>query len=196
MTDNGLHKQFRSAYKEHHSTELALLKVINDILFNMEAQKVTLLVLLDLSAAFDTIRNETLLSHLRSRFGVNGKALDWFASYLADRSQHVAVNGGVSSTFPLKQGVPQGSCLGPILFTVYASKLFDIVEKYLPSIHCYADDSELYLVFSPSVPGDDEIALNAMYDCIKDLKEWMISDQLKLNDGKTEFLTHGHQTSA
>ena len=171
VTANGLHMQFQSAYKQHHSTESALLKVKNDILLNMEAQKVTLLVLLDLSAAFDTVRHETLLSRLRSRFGVDGKALDWFASYLADRSQRVAVNVGVSSTFPLKQGVPQGSCLGPILFTVYTSKLFDIVEKHLPSVHCYADDSQLYLAFSLSVPGDDEIALNAMCDCIKDVKD-------------------------
>ena len=73
---------------------------------------------------------------------MDGKSLDWFASYLADRSQRVTVNGGVSSTFSLKQGVPQRSCLlDLILFTVYTSKLFDIVEKHLPSVHCYADDS-------------------------------------------------------
>ena len=87
------------------------------------------------------------------------------------------------------QGVPQESCLGPLLFTVYTSKLFDIVEKQ--SVLCYADDSQLYLVFSPSVPGDDEIALNAMFDCIKDLKDWMIRDQLKLNDDKTKFVLIG-----
>ena len=120
----------------------------NDILLNMEAQKVTLLVFLDLSAAFDTVRHETLLSRLRSRFGVDDKALNWFASYLADRSQRVAVKSAVSSNFPLKQGVPQESCLGSLLFTVYTSKLFDLVEKQ--SVLCYADDSELHLVFSPS----------------------------------------------
>ena len=87
----------------------------------MEAQKVTLLVLVDLSAAFDTVRHENLLGHLRSRFVVDGKALKWFASYLTDRSQRVAVKEGVSSTFPLKQGCPQGSCLGPLLFTLYTS---------------------------------------------------------------------------
>ena len=66
---------------------------------------------------------------------MDGKRLDWFVSYLADRSQHIAMNGGVSSAFPLKQGVPQGSCLGYIIFTVYTSELFDIVEKHLPNIH-------------------------------------------------------------
>ena len=123
---------------------------------------------------------------------MKGKALDWFVSYLADCLQRVAVNGGVSSsTFPLKQGIPQGSYLGPMLFTVYTSTLFAIVEKHLPRVHCYAHDSQLYLSFSPSVPDDDEIALNAMYYCIKDLKEWMIRDKLKLKDEKTEFLLIG-----
>ena len=123
---------------------------------------------------------------------MNGKALDWFVSYLADCLQRVAVNGGISSsTFPLKQGVPQGSCLDPILFTIYTSTLFAIVEKHLPRAHCYAHDSQLYLSFSPTVPGDDEIALNAMYECIKYLKEWMIRDQLKLKHDKTEFLLIG-----
>ena len=86
---------------------------------------------------------------------MDGKALDWFASYLPDRSQHVAVNGGLSSAFALKQGVPQGRYLGPILFTVYTTELLHIVEKHLPSVDCYAD----------------EIALNAMGDCIKDLRD-------------------------
>ena len=80
--------------------------MLNDILLNMEAQKVTLLVLLDLSAAFDTVRHDTLLNRLKSRFGVDGKALEWFASYLADRTQRVTVNDGLSSAFPLRQGVP------------------------------------------------------------------------------------------
>ena len=86
MSTNDLHMPLQSAYKQNHSTESALLKVKNDILLNMEAQKVTLLVLLDLSAAFDTVRHDTLLNRLKSRFGVDGKALEWFASYLADRT--------------------------------------------------------------------------------------------------------------
>ena len=95
------------------STESALLKVKNDILLNMDAQKVILLVLLDLSAAFDTVRHDILLD--RSRLGVTDQALNWFTSYLSDRTKRVSVNGGLSDTFPLAQGVPQGSCLGPLL---------------------------------------------------------------------------------
>ena len=124
MTINGLHFDLHSAYKRHHSTESALLKVKNDILLNMDAQKLTLLVLLDLSAAFHTVRH--LLDRLRSRIGVTDQALNWFTSYLSERTQRVSVNGGLSDSFPLAQ-VPQGSCIGPLLFTVYTSELFYVV---------------------------------------------------------------------
>ena len=119
MTINGLHLELQSAYKKHHSTESTLLKVKNDILLNMDAQKVTLVALLDLSAAFDTVRHDILLDRLRSRLRVTDQLLNWFTSYLSDRTQRVAGNGGLSDSFPLAQGVPQGSCLDPLLLTVY-----------------------------------------------------------------------------
>ena len=121
---NGLHLELQAAYKKHNSTESALLKVKNDILLNMDAQKVTLLALLDLSAAFDTVRHDILLDRLSSRPGVTDQTLICFTSYLSDRTQRVAVNEGLSDTFPLAQGVPQGSCLGPLLLTVYTSELY------------------------------------------------------------------------
>ena len=114
MAVNNLHLQLQSAYKRNHSTESALLKVKNDILMNMDAQEVTLLILLDLSAAFETVNHGILLERLRSRFGVDETALEWFKSYLSGRLQRITVNGGTSATFPLDQGVPQGSCLGPV----------------------------------------------------------------------------------
>ena len=118
MTTNDLHMLLQSAYNQNHSTVSELLKVKNDILLNMEAQKVTLLVLLDFSAAFDTVRHDTLLNRLKSRFGVDGKALEWFASYLMDRTPRVTVNDRLSPAFPLRQVVPQGSCLGPLLLSL------------------------------------------------------------------------------
>ena len=163
----------------------------NDVLLNMDAQKVTLLVLLDLSAAFDTVRHDVLLDRLRSSLSVTEKGFNWFKSNFSDRAKRVAVNGGLSDTFPLAQGVPQGSCLGPLMFTVYTSELFDIVGGCLPSVHSYADDTQLNLAFSPNVQGDDASAVKAMCDCIMDLRKWMIRDRLMLNDDKTEFLLLG-----
>ena len=116
--------QLQSAYRRHHSTETALLKVKNDILMNMENQKVTLLVLLDLSAAFDTVDHRILLDRLQFDFGISGSALNWIESYLSNRTQRIYIDGVLSSNFNLKFGVPQDSCLGPLLFSLYASKLF------------------------------------------------------------------------
>ena len=78
-------------------------------------------------------------------FGISGKSLEWFSSYLSGRSQRVTLDGGVSKEFMTTCGVPQGSCLGPLLFTLYSSKLFMIIEKYLPCVHAYADVTQLYL---------------------------------------------------
>ena len=117
--DQGLDGKFQSAYKKHHSTETALLKVKNDLLMNMDNQHVTLLVLLDLSAAFDTVSHDILPDRLNTRFGMSGTALLWLQSYLADRSQRVSINGVLSDRFELRHGVPQGSCLGPLLFSLY-----------------------------------------------------------------------------
>ncbi len=106
-------------------------------------------MLLDLSAAFDTVDHDIMLKILKSSFGVNGSALGWIKSFLSDRKQFVSVNQVLSSSFPMITGVPQGSCLGPILFLFYVSKLFEIIKKHLPSSHGYADDTQLYLSFRP-----------------------------------------------
>ena len=114
----------QSAYRPFHSTETALLKIQSDILLNMDDQKVTLLVMLDLSAAFDTIDHSILLETLESGFGVGGTALKWFTSYLSQRTQQVQIKGTHSEKKQLTTGVPQGSCLGPVLFTIYVADLF------------------------------------------------------------------------
>ena len=98
--------------------ETALLKVHNDILLNMDNQRVTLLVLLDLSSAFDTVDHELLLRRHQVTFGIADTALQSFRCYLAGRSQRVLLNGNFSEDFSPPHGVPQGSCLGPLLFTI------------------------------------------------------------------------------
>ena len=118
LLSHNLLETTQSAYRKHHSVETALLKVHNDILQAVDNKKVVLLVLLDLSAAFDTIDHDILLHTLRHDFGVRGVALRWFQSYLHDRRQAVIFNGSSSETMDLNFGVPQGSVLGPLLFAL------------------------------------------------------------------------------
>ena len=167
----------------------------NDLLLKMNSQHVTLLALLDLSAAFGTVDHTILLERLRSKIGISGTALDWFASYLSCRIQRVSVHGTLSDSFKLDCGVPQGSCLGPLLFTIYASRLFDITENHLPNSHCYADDTQLYVSCKPDDTTSQIAAVAAMENCIHDIRQWMIHDRLMINDSKTEFFYHWYQTT-
>ena len=181
----------QSSYRKYHSTETALLKVQNDILASMDRQEVTLLVLLDLSAAFDTIDHETMAALLESDFGVTDKALLWITSFMSGRKQRVVVEQQQSRDFEVTSGVPQGSCLGPIMFIMYASRLFHVVKKHLPNIQAYADDTQLYLSFKPDSSDSQKHAILSMERCISDIKAWMAQSYLKLNDSKTDFLIIG-----
>ena len=129
VNDNNLNDVFQSAYKAGHSTETALARVLNDMLRSIDERRVTILVLLDLSAAFDTVVHDILLHRLCHRFGVTGRALDWFRSYLTSRSERVTVNGTCSREHIITCGMPQGSVLGPILFLAFVSPLGDVIRK-------------------------------------------------------------------
>ena len=160
----------------------------------MNSQHVSLLVLLDLSAAFDTVDHNILLRRLETSFGVTGDALKWFDSYLSGRTQRVIVDGKLSERCHLSFGVPQGSCLGPLLFSVYASKLFEVIKSHLPHAHAHADDTQLYLSFKPDSAVGETEARFAMEQCIRAVRAWMVVDKLKLNEEKTEFMLIGtHQ---
>lgn len=141
--------------------------------------------------AFDTVDHNVLLSRLHSNFGISGTTLEWFHSYLNGRSQHVMVQGSLSQSLNLDFGVLQGSCLGPLLFTIYASKLFDVIKVHLPTVHCYADDTQLYVSFSPNKSTGQFEAVTAIQHCVDDIRNWMTNDKLLLNDDKTEFLMIG-----
>ncbi len=141
--------KFQSAYREGHSTETALLIVQNDILMELDKGKVVMLVLLDLSAAFDTIDHEFLLKRLSRRCDIIGTVLKWFQSYLKERTQTVSVGASHSKYETLKYGIPQGSVLGPILFSIYNSSIGEIIEKHNICYYLCADDGQLYLAFSP-----------------------------------------------
>ena len=188
MTDNKLFPVLQSAYRQGHSTETALLRVINDILSSMNKQHVLIHVSLDLSAAFNTVDHAILLRRLKTSFSIMEAALAWFSSYLFGRGQCRSVNGETSDCYPLPFGVPQGSCLRPLLFSAYARELFKLC---LPNAHAFADDTQLYLSFNPDNSLNEEEALHSMEQCIRAIRAWMQVGKLKLNENKTEVMFIG-----
>ena len=183
-----LDEKFQSAYKPHHSTETALLRVHNDLLIAADKKKLGLLVLLDLSAAFDTNDHQTMIATLENTFGISGTALKWYNSYLSGRKQTVIINEARSQPKVLSCGVPQGSILGPDMFTKYTKPITDIIKKYGIAYHIYADDTQLYTVFDVE---DFEEAVQNVEKCIVEIRAWMSYHWLKLNDSKTEVLVTG-----
>ena len=182
-----LYVPVQSAYRSYHSTETALLKVLNDLLLVADRGEAALLALLDQSAAFDTIDHGILLERIQSRFGMDGTALAWLRSYLSNRIQAVSVAGVTSSPQRLHWGVPQGSVLGPILFILYSSPMHDIPPRFSVCDHYYADDTQFYTSFNLSAEGQCE-AYRSMAGCIAEARLWMTANKLKLNEAKTEAL--------
>jgi hypothetical protein len=187
LQDNNLFETFQSGFRAHHSTETALVKVSNDLLLAADNGQVSVLVLLDLSAAFDTIDHDILLQRLECDIGVKGTALSWFKSYLSDRYQFVNVNQNSSPHSRVTFGVPQGSVLGPILFTLYMMPLGNIIRNHDINFHCYADDTQLYLSMKPN----ESTQIDRLSACVKDIKTWMTLNYLLLNPEKTEVIVIG-----
>ena len=166
---NNLHNSFQSAYKAHHSTETVLLRLKNDIQCDLSKNRKTAVVLLDLSAAFDTIDKSLLLDSLKHWFGIDGLAFDWFSSYLSDHLQCVRVGKSFSSDKEVICGVPQGSVLGPLLCSLYTSPLSIFISRH-PTINhlLYADDTQLYMSLSPISAA---VSLSEMSDCLQEISK-------------------------
>ena len=186
------------AYCPFHSTETALLKVKTDVIGALENQEMTCLILLDLSVAFNTIDHDILLCRLKSRFAVTGVTLKWLRSYLTDGTQAIEIgvplSGGSRSAFvPLKSSILQGSILGPILFTIYTVPIGDICRRHQVEFHLYANDTQIYLSFSCSIPNSKHDCATRIKKCIDEISIWMTQNLLKLNSDKMEFILFGTQ---
>ena len=154
----GIAEKFQSAYKAPHSTETAVIKVKDDILRAADNQRVTCLILCDLSVAFWYSQSPLLVHRLQHNFGIQRTVLKWIENYMQDCSQRVSLEDSnnravTSDCTTLKQGVPQGSVLSPILFTLYTCPLGDICGEHDVIFQSYVDDQQIYLSFCPVQPG-------------------------------------------
>ena len=141
--------------------------------------------MLDLSAAFDTLDHEILISRLRSYFGVSDTVLHWFSSYLSGRTQSVIIGKTTSNPRPVDFGVPQGSILGPLLCNLYVAPLQDIVAANNLDCMFYADDSQIYIAIKPN---DQSSALATLRNCVNAVINWNTQNMLHCNPGKTEVI--------
>ncbi len=195
LVSQNLFDPYQSAYRKGHSTETALLHVVSDAKVAMDNKKGTLLVLIDLSAAFDTIDHSILINRLQQRFGFDGTVLAWLRSYLKDRTQKVVIGDSASDPAELTQGVPQGSVLGPLLFSLYVQPIGDIVRNHELGYHHYADDLQLALTYYLNHTSL-QASLRRIELCIAEIKNWMALNYLSMNDGKTEFLPIAPKSAA
>ena len=184
LITNDLYQEYQSSYRKLHSTETALISVHDDILRAIDDKKCILLIMLDLSAAFDTVDHEILLRRLSCMLGISGSVLQWFRSYLTDRKQKVVVNDVFSKSTSLTCGVPQGSVLVPILFTISMLPLGEIIRSHGVQFHMYADDCQPLSADSPDLND----SISKIESLISDIRVWYSRNMLKLNDSKTEML--------
>ena len=187
LINNSRFDPLQSAYRDKHSTETALIKVQNDILSALDAGSSAILLMLDLSAAFDTIDHDISLSRLCNVYGITGNALDWSRSYLTGRIQRVVIEDSVSVDQELDFEIPQGSVLGPRIYCMYTKPVSDIIQRHGLSHHSYADDTQLYMTMDHS-NNDWRDGLARIELCVPEIGEWMNQNMLKLNDNKTELI--------
>ena len=176
-------------YKPAHNTETLLIKITNDLLIASDSKTATVLLLLDLSAAFDTADKVKLINILSREIKIRGNALNWFRSYLFGRTQKVKIRKEFSNDVLLEFGVPQGSVLGPVLFNIYLRSLYTYIEDLGCNIKGFADDHQIYLSFVP------EFQYNILHGYLNMVVSkifcWMNEYFLKLNPDKSKIIVFG-----
>ena len=185
LNSHNLYNTCQSAYRPGHSTETALLKVVNDLFLSLNKGNISVLALLDFSSAFDTIDHTILVHRLHTDFGFTDTVLQWFSSYLTDRTHYIYLSNHCSALAPVHSGAPQGSVLGPILFTMYIKYLSAIIDSHSIIHHSFADDLQSQMSARPD--GIYEL-LHSIQSCIGDVKAWATANMLRLNDDMTELM--------
>ena len=183
---------YQSAYRQSYSCEMALVKLINDLLWNKENSEVTAFVTIDLSAAFDTVDHRILLDVLQHHFGVTGMARKWFESYVSPRQYKFKIGKEYSEPIDQEFSVPQGSCAGPILFLLYASTIAEVVPPPI-DIHRYADNDGVKDKFRAEC-NSNKIALTTIWNlelCLDSIKIWMDLNHLEMKSSKTKLILFG-----
>jgi hypothetical protein len=189
LSKNNLHCPEQSAYKKNNSTETLLIRIWNDLLIATDERKATVVMLLDLSAAFDTVDHGLLLKILKKEIGLRGTAYRWFESFLTGRSQRIRLGSVTSDEILIKFGVPQGSVLGPVLFNIYIRSIYRCVKAHGFNIFGYADDHQ---VMKTLCANSQSVVLGyELNECFRAIKNWMNRYFLQLNGGKTQIIVFG-----
>ena len=175
----------QSGNKKWHSTETTVIKSTDAILSGFDKSELTAMVLLDMSKAFDSISHEILLLKLKD-VGASNTCLQWFRSYLSDRLQVVRINSTLSESLPLSSGVPQGSILGPLLFSIYVNDLPAVPQKCIS--HSYVDDTKLQVSFKLQ---NKDIAVAEMNEDLFKVCNWCFRNYLLLNPDKSKLMVFG-----
>jgi len=179
------YNQHQSAYRPGHSTETALVQLHDSIYHAADHGKATRLFPLDLSAAFDTIDHPNILHRLAHNFGITGSVFTWVQSYLTGRSQIVRLGSHSSNPTHCLVGVPQGSVLGPLLFTIYTSPISHITEAHNIQQHQYADDTQLFLTLTSS---NVHAQVSTLESCLSSLQTWFCANSMILNPDKSNSI--------
>ena len=186
LNNSNLLSTHQSTYRRHHSTETAVTKVYSDILGAADDGKLSPLIMLDLSAAFDLVDHSIVLERLESTYGFDGLTLEWFKNYLSDRSFNVRCSGTKLDFVDFSEGVSQGSVLGPLLLQcLYTGDPERIVMKYKLGFPQYADDTQIYGHCNNE--GTEELQMRVS-EFVDEIASWMGANCLKLNSEKTEVI--------
>ena len=182
LVKNGLLYKLQSAFRKGYSTESALIKLTDQILFNMDNDEVTAMIFVDFRKAFDVVDHQLLLTKLKL-YRVSDSALSWFTSYVTNRSQFVTIERQRSDCLPIKQGVPQGSVLGPVLFLLFVNDL--PLHLTRTSTDIFADDTTL----SASAHWTDiPTVVQDINNDLEKISEWSTRNRMIINTDKTKSL--------